>query len=286
MKTLRITGVPEHFNYPFRLLFEKQPFLEKGLRIEWKEESRGSGQMNLDLRNNKTDLAIVLTESFLKDVEAGNPSKMIGFHVISPLIWGIHVGAKNPILSLSDVHEKKLLISRMGSGSHLMAHVLAKKEGWAVEELRFEVIDNMEGAEKAMREGSQGLFLWEKYTTAPMVDQGKMKRIGEIPSPWPCFVLVASDQALAEFGELIFEVRSWIYQINRHLQEKEKLAELLAAAYQLKVSEVEQWLKQTEWSKEAEIPMAQLSLTIEKMVELNLLRGSLPFEKFLVASLT
>ena len=281
MKTLRITGVPEHFNYPFRLLFEEQPFLKKGIRIEWKEESRGSGQMNLDLRNDDTDLAILLTESFLKDFEAGNPSKMIGFHVTSPLIWGIHAGENSSIYSLSDLKEKKILISRMGSGSHLMALALAKQEVWHPEELSFEIVGNMEGAEKVMNEGSEGIFLWEKYTTAPKVAQGVMRRIGEIPSPWPCFVLVASEKALAEFGEILIEVRDEIYRISEKLTSKEHLPELLANEYTLNPIDVGDWLGQTVWCTQSSVSKRVMERSIQKMIELNILRGNLDLASFL-----
>jgi ABC-type nitrate/sulfonate/bicarbonate transport system substrate-binding protein len=281
MKTLRITGVPEHFNYPFRLLFEEQPFLKKGIRIEWKEESRGSGQMNLDLRNDDTDLAILLTESFLKDFEAGNPSKIIGFHVTSPLIWGIHAGKNSSIYSLSDLKEKKILVSRMGSGSHLMALALAKQEVWHPEELSFEIVGNMEGAEKVMNEGSEGIFLWEKYTTAPKVAQGVMRRIGEIPSPWPCFVLVASEKALAEFGEILIEVRDEIYRISEKLTSKEHLPELLANEYTLNPIDVGDWLGQTVWCTQSSVSKRVMERSIQKMIELNILRGNLDLASFL-----
>lgn len=281
MKTLRITGVPEHFNYPFRLLFEQQPFLKRGITIDWKEESRGSGQMNLDLRNGDTDVAIILTESFLKDFEAGNQSKMIGFHVTSPLIWGIHVGQTSGVSSLSELEEKKVLISRMGSGSHLMAMVLAKRENWDTSSLTFELVGNMEGAEKAMDAGSKGIFLWEKYTTAPMVEKGKMKRIGEIPSPWPCFVMVASAAALTEFGEVIFDLRNEIYRLSHVLSPSENLADLLAIEYQLNPEDVKQWLKQTIWCTEPVISKSVLENSIQIMKDLKILSGDLDLGRFL-----
>ena len=255
--------------------------MKEGLKIEWKEESRGSGQMNLDLRNGDTDLAILLTESFLKDFEAGNPSKMIGFHVTSPLIWGIHVGKDSGIDSLFDLKEKKVLVSRMGSGSHLMALVLAKKENWNPSELNFEIIGNLEGAEKAMEEGSKGIFLWEKYTTAPMIENGKMRRIDEIPSPWPCFVLVASENAISEFGEAIFKVRDKVYQLSEKLQQSENLADLLAWEYHLNPQHVREWLKQTVWSTSPVVSKTMLEDAIKKMTHLQLLTSSLDLVSFL-----
>jgi len=75
------------------------------------DESRGSGQMNKALRDSETDLAIVLTESFLKDFEAGNPSKIIGFHVNSPLVLGGFIFHGQSIInSLKELKEHNFLI--------------------------------------------------------------------------------------------------------------------------------------------------------------------------------
>lgn len=240
--------------------------------------------MNLDLRNGDTDIAILLTESFLKDFEAGNPAKMIGFHVTSPLVWGIHVGQNSGISSLSELEEKKVLVSRMGSGSHLMAMVLAKRENWNSSKLTFDLVGNMEGAEKAMETGSKGIFLWEKYTTAHMVEKGSMRRIGEIPSPWPCFVMVATEKAIQEFGSSIFEVRDEIYRLSKILYQSENLADLLALEYHLNSEDVKEWLKQTIWCTEPVVSRSVLKDSIQKMIDLKILSGDLDLGSFLEMS--
>ncbi|MDO8967304.1 ABC transporter substrate-binding protein [Algoriphagus sp.] len=281
MKTLRIVGVPEHFNFPFRLLEKDQPLKEKGVEIQWIDESRGSGQMNLALRNDEADIAILLTESFLKDFEAGNPAKMIGYHVETPLNWGIHIRAKSPVNSLYELNKKHFLVSRMGSGSHLMALVLARREGWKLEELTFEMIGNMEGAKEVMDRGNDGIFLWEKYTTAALVKSGTMKRIGEVPSPWPCFVMVASEKALSEFGDVIFELRDKVYQISKAFSKHENRAATLAAFYHLDLIDVERWLEQTRWCTEGIVSREELETAIKTMKELGILQNELSLEHFL-----
>lgn len=281
MKNLRITGVPEHFNYPFVLLVNEQPLMDKGIKIEWIEESRGSGQMNLALRNGETDLAILLTESFLKDFESGNPSKMIGYHVETPLNWGIHVRFSSQVKALSDLKRKHFLVSRMGSGSHLMALVLAKREGWKTEELTFEIVNNMDGAKAALDGGNEGLFLWEKYTTSPMVENGTMKRIGEVPSPWPCFVMVASEKALEEFGDQIFAIRDRVYGISKSISNSPDLAKKLSAFYHLDQRGIENWLEQTRWKTEAVVSKSEMEDAMNTMVELGILNSKLPLQQFL-----
>ncbi len=281
MKTLRITGVPEHFNLPWKKVVASQPFAAKGIQIIWTDESRGSGQMNKALRDDETDLAIVLTESFLKDFEEGNPSRMIGFHVKSPLIWGIHIPGNSPVESLDQIENPKFLISRMGSGSHLMAFVLAQREGWNPENLEFKIVGNLDGALEAMNPETPEMFLWEKYTTKPWVISGDFKRIGEVPSPWPCFVIVATEKAISEFGDLVFELRDLIYQASKELQNSPETPMKIHKTYELGLEDVKAWLSQTTWETEATISESDLVQAMEKMKSLGIIKSKLSLDRFL-----
>lgn len=281
MKTLRITGVPEHFNFPWKKVVASQPFKKDGITLQWTDESRGSGQMNKDLREDKTDLAIVLTESFLKDFEAGNPSKMIGFHVISPLNWGIHVHGNSTVNSLEEISNPTFLISRLGSGSQLMSYVLAKREGWNAEKLEFKIVNNLPGALALMTPEKPEMFLWEKYTTKPWVDSEQMKRIGEVPSPWPCFAMIATNKALEVFGEVIFQLRNLVYQESKKLQTSATAIEEISKNYELNASDVKNWFSQTIWEVDANLSKSQLVTSMATMKELGLISEVISLEDFL-----
>ncbi|WP_339870302.1 ABC transporter substrate-binding protein [uncultured Algoriphagus sp.] len=282
MKTLRITGVPEHFNFPWKKVVAAQPFEKEGITLQWMDESRGSGQMNSDLREDKTELAIVLTESFLKDFEDGNPSKMIGFHIISPLIWGIHISGKSPVNSLGEIIDPTFLISRVGSGSQLMSYVLAKREGWNTENLDFKIVNNLPGALEVMQAEKPEMFLWEKYTTKPWVDSNEMKRIGEVPSPWPCFAIIATNKALAEFGDLIIRLRDMVYQESLSLQTSATAIEAISEKYELNAADVKAWFAQTSWALNSEISKSQLDKSMTTMKELGIISDIVPLEDFLL----
>ncbi len=283
MKTLRITGVPEHFNLPWRKVIATQPFSSRGIHLEWIEESRGSGQMNKALRDDETDIALVLTESFLQDFENGAPTKMIGFHVLSPLIWGVHIHGNSSVNSLSEVQEPSFLISRMGSGSQLMSYVLAKRENWDLENLIFTIVGNLPGALKEMTSENLQLFLWEKYTTKPWVDSGELKRIGEIPSPWPCFVMAVSNSSLERFGRIILELRDLVYQESLNLQTSDSTVQEISNLYQLNIEDVKQWFAQTKWAVNGEISISQLQKAMKEMMDLGIIKNELRLEEFLIS---
>lgn len=283
MKSIRIIGVPEHFNFPFRLLFQENKLVDKGLEIKWIEESRGSGQMIQALNSGEADLAILLTESFFKEAETNPNLKMIGFHVESPLVWGVHVGSKQPFKEIKNVPDPHFLISRKGSGSQLMANVLIKESNFSWDKpATFEEVGNMDGAAKAMELGNSGMFLWEKYTTSPMVKAGIMNRIGEVKSPWPCFVMVTTERAITDFEQELLLVRDEIYSISKQLISDPHLAGLISQSYHLDPKETIEWLSQTKWAISPAISKSELEKIVSNLQEFGIISKLLNAEDHFV----
>jgi ABC-type nitrate/sulfonate/bicarbonate transport system substrate-binding protein len=271
MEKLRIVGVPEHFNFPWTEVVKSQPFLDEGILLEWKDEPKGSGAMNKDLREGNVEIAIVLTESFIKYKAEGNPGLIIGWHVKSPLIWGIHISSKSVEDTLEEVKESPFLISRFGSGSHLMAFLLAEREGWEKANLKFEVIGDLEGAKLTFEKKDPKIFLWEKFTTKPLVDKGLFKRIGEIPTPWPCFVIVASEKILEEKPDLVKKLRDMVYLKSEEIMKAEASLEAISEKYGIELEDIKAWRKQTAWCINDKIKAELLENTAELLSQLGLL---------------
>ncbi|HHG84545.1 MAG TPA: uracil-DNA glycosylase, partial [Bacteroidetes bacterium] len=208
---IRIGGVPEHFNLPIHLAIERGEFASRGVEIEWTTFKGGTGQMTRALRNGEIDACILLTEGIIADIVKGNPSKIISQYVTTPLTWGIHTGIDNSLQHYKDIFTRKYAISRFGSGSHLMAIVDANSKGHSLQQHQFEVIRNLDGALAALKAQESDVFYWEKFTTKPYVDQGLLRRVGEYKTPWPCFVVAASDKILQEQPENIIRMLRTIH---------------------------------------------------------------------------
>jgi len=97
MNTIRLGGVPEHFNLPIHLAKEQGEFKKRDIDIEWITYPGGTGQMTKALRDGEVDACILLTEGIIKDIIKGNPSRIVSIYVSTPLIWGVHTGAENPL---------------------------------------------------------------------------------------------------------------------------------------------------------------------------------------------
>src|SRR5690554_109146 len=117
MKTIRIAGVPEHFNFPWQLTIQEGLFDESGIDVQWTDVPQGTGKMCEMLRKDETDLAVILTEGILKDIANGNESFILQTFVQSPLQWGIHVNAQSSYQNIEDLKGTTAAISQIGRAS-------------------------------------------------------------------------------------------------------------------------------------------------------------------------
>lgn len=270
-KRFTIGGVPEHFNFPWHQAKAEGLFDEAGIEVNWQDYSSGTGAMASELRENKLDMALLLTEGAVADIIKGGNYKIAGLFVQSPLVWGVHVHESAPYQKMSELEDKTFAISRYGSGSHLMAFVNAQQQGWNPDKLQFEIVGNMEGAREAMANHKADAFMWEKFMTKPLVDRGEWRRIGECPTPWPCFVAVVRDEIVAEQPETVKKVLEIAWESGEKLKKRLDAASLIAAHYHLPEEDVAIWFSNVRWAKENTIQKNMLREVIDTLYQLKII---------------
>lgn len=248
MRKVNIVGVPEHFNTPWQLSIENGDFARHNIDLQWKDIAQGTGLMCSLLRQEKADLAVILTEGIIKDIAHGNNSTIIQQYVSSPLIWGIHVKSGSPLQTIDALQNKRVAISRFGSGSHLMAIVHARTQNWDVNTLEFVVVDTLEGAIIALQNDLADYFMWEKFMTQPVVDQNIFARIGEFPTPWPSFVIVANNTFLQNNSEVVQTILNVINTATQEFKDIPSIDRTLASLFDQQIKDIQKWLKITKWS--------------------------------------
>ena len=251
MKKVNIGGVPEHFNLAWYLTLKNGEYKEEDINLRWHDYYGGTGAMCKALRNGDIDIAVILTEGIIKDIIAGNPSKIVQTFVQTPLIWGVHVADHSDFKKVEDLKGTKAAISRYGSGSHLMAYINAENNNWDLEkDLDFEVIKNLDGAVKGLTEGVADYFLWEKFTTKPLVDNGVFRRIDNCPSPWPCFVIAVRDEFIENNKAELKSILDIINNTTTEFKDIPSIDKTIANRYEQQIEDVQEWLNITEWSQE------------------------------------
>lgn len=280
MKTVKIIGVPEHFNLPWHLAIEEGAFEERGIDLSWTDIPEGTGKMCELLKNQETDLAIILTEGIVKSITEGNKVKIIQEYIASPLLWGIHVDANSTYRSLEELKNTTAAISRFGSGSHLMAYVQAKQMGWETEKLKFNLVNNLNGAVESLSTAKSDYFMWERFTTKPLVDSGIFRHLGNCPTPWPCFMLVGTDEFLTENKSLVKHIQEIINIYTVEFKQIPRIDATLANRYHQKLEDIQEWLQITEWSQK-QLPEDTLMKIQETLKELDLIDKSVSISKIL-----
>jgi sulfonate transport system substrate-binding protein len=268
---LNIGGVPEHFNLPWRLAIEDGKFRELGLNLHWADMSGGTGQMIRGLENKSIDIAVLLTEGITKSILQGLDATIIQVYVTSPLHWGIHVPFDSKIETFEDLKDQTYAISREGSGSHLMSYVFAHQQDWPTDNLKFNVIGDIYGGLWALEHNEAQAFLWEKYTTAPFTEQKKCRSIGEVVTPWPCFVIAVRNEVLDKHKDLLNQMCLAVNKRAKEMLTEPNIVDIISWRYNLRSSHVESWLKETVWNYDGIAYPLAFNKTVNYLKMLNLI---------------
>lgn len=271
---IRIGGVPEHFNLPIHLAMEDGKFSDAGIDLSWINYLGGTGEMSQALRNDECDICIVLTEGIIRDIIQGNPSKIISSYVKSPLIWGVHTGIDNSLDSYDKVFDQKIAISRVGSGSHLMPTVDALMKGEKLNEAQFVTVKNIDGAIESLNSGQTDAFYWEKYTTKPYVAKGYLRRIGEFISPWPCFMIAATNKLIEAQPVAIDKILKIIHQSCDEFMQNPNAAQLVSTKYGIGIKDANYWFHATEWATDSWVSNKMLKSVFFTLKEAGVIEGN------------
>ena len=267
MQTIRIGGVPEHFNFPWTLSKDFGLFERKNIDLQWSFYSAGTGAMVADLKAGKLDMAVLLTEGAVSAIIKGLQAKIVKQYVTSPLIWGIHTGKESTLQNIGDCAGKRYAISRFGSGSHLMAMVDAEVRGKKIAENEFVLVENMGGATESLNGAQSDVFFWEKYTTKPLVDQGKLKRIGEFITPWSCFQVVASNSILKENPEAVKDLLGVINFATKQFMTADNSVDMVLENFDMKPEDALSWFYSTEWNTDFQVSEKMLENVMHSLVK-------------------
>ncbi|KAH8656625.1 hypothetical protein BGZ60DRAFT_417362 [Tricladium varicosporioides] len=248
-KPLRIGFVPEHFSTP--LHYAQAHF---GLTAELIPFPSGTGHMITSLRGGEIDIGIGLTEGWVaglgkEGLEGDGGYRIVGTYVETPLCWAVSTGANRPdISSISSLKEHNNCgVSRIGSGSYVMSFVLADAQtpSWlSTSSTPFNHIplQTFEKLRNAVNDKTADFFMWEHFTSKRYYDNGEIKRVGEIYTPWPSWQIVAATSIKedARLDELFEKLDKGI----KHFEEnEEESVKYISTSLDYSEEDAREWLK-------------------------------------------
>ncbi|KAF4120601.1 hypothetical protein GMORB2_3039 [Geosmithia morbida] len=250
---LRIGFVPEHFSTP--LHFAQKHF---GLDAKLIPFPSGTGHMVTAIRAGEIDIGIGLTEGWIaglgkEGVEGDGGYRLVGTYVETPLCWAISTGADRPeITSVSSLAGRRIGVSRIGSGSYVMGFVLADQQGWLSSSTPFAdtvVLNTFDKLRGAVNSGDADFFMWEHFTSKRYYDNGEIRRVGDIYTPWSSWKIVAST-ALTK-GELDPRVQDLFSKLDKgigHFNEnQEEAVQYISTSLDYSEADAREWLSTVEF---------------------------------------
>lgn len=265
-------------------MVEAEALARRGINLAWRDFPDGSGAMAAALTRGELDAALLLTEGAVAGAAQGGRFAIASIYTESPLIWGIHVAPRSRFSTVADLRGARYAISRVGSGSHLMCFVHAKRMAWPSETLQFVTVGGLAGAVAAFEAGTADVFFWEKYMTQPTVDAGHFLRIDEFVAPWPAFVLCIAAHATAELRAALRTALDAALAAARALARDPRAPAEIAARYGLEPEAVRTWLGTTRWADTPGISADVVARVADVLRELGLIAADFD-ERRLVASL-
>lgn len=251
---MKVGYIPEHFSTPI-LFAEKHGFFKNhSVDIELVPFPSGSGHLIQCLKSGEIDIAVGLTEAFVRGICNGDGDcySISGTYVESPLCWSISTGAnRDELISSADLNGKRIGVSRIGSGSYIMSFVLALQSQFKEPFFSsFPILQNFRNLRDSvnLKEGVEGseAFMWEYFTSKKYYDSGEIKRIGEIYTPWSSWVVVASNKLdrglLSSFQQSVQEGISYFEE------NKEEAVQYISTHLDYSKDDALEWLKTVKFS--------------------------------------
>ena len=240
--------------------------------------------MITSLQSNEIDIGIGLTEGWVaglgkaqtENKDAGY--KMVGTYVETPLCWAISTGAaREDVTGVEGLEGAKMGVSRIGryaphihnsnplgpdnrrSGSYVMGFVLADTQNWlsppatssASASAPFDIVPLQTFARlrEAVNDRTADFFMWEHFTSKRYYDNGEIKRIGEIYTPWPSWHIVARPEVIGDerMEEMFEKLNLGIEYFEKY---QEEAVEYISTKLDYSAEDAKEWLKTVKFAED------------------------------------
>ncbi len=110
--------------------------------------------------------------------------------------------------------------------------------------------------------------------TKPFHDNGDLRRIGEITTPWPCFMIASTLSVLQSKRHLIHQMMEGIQESCRlFAEEKDSIPLEIAEKYSLKPEDAKTWYDNVTITATSAIPLSAIETVVSALKEAKVLSG-------------
>lgn len=139
-----------------------------------------------------------------------------------------------------------------------MSFVLADQQGWLQSSsgqkpaapFTFHPLQNFANLRKGVNDKTVDFFMWEHFTSKRYYDNGEIKRIGEIYTPWPSWTIVMRDHCAAvEDGRLKLMQEKLNQGVKYFEENQEEAVKYISTELDYSEEDAREWLKTVRFTK-------------------------------------
>lgn len=132
-----------------------------------------------------------------------------------------------------------------------MSFVLADQRGWMEQgKETFEVVPlgKFEQLREGVNAGKADWFMWDHTTSQKYWENGELKRIGEIHTPWPSWTIAARSRVLSEeLEDLMQKVNQGVAHFTAN---EEEVIRHITGTMHYSEKDAREWLKTVQFSED------------------------------------
>eukprot|EP01126_Amoeba_proteus_P026456 TRINITY_DN2619_c0_g1_i2.p1 TRINITY_DN2619_c0_g1~~TRINITY_DN2619_c0_g1_i2.p1 ORF type:complete len:450 (+),score=74.70 TRINITY_DN2619_c0_g1_i2:444-1793(+) len=153
-----------------------------------------------------------------------------------------------------------------------MSCVLAMERGWHPQnDLNFKVVGPFKDLRDSVNSGETAAFLWEYFTTKPYADSGEVKFIGDITTPWSCFMMAGRPSYLQENLGTIKRMLRGLRQASEFFHDSPNMYQDISENYQLSLEDAKEWYKTVNITASSGITESSLVRALEALNQIKVI---------------
>ncbi|HEX8545710.1 MAG TPA: ABC transporter substrate-binding protein, partial [Cytophagaceae bacterium] len=115
----------------------------------------------------------------------------------------------------------------------------------------------------------------------PLVDEKEFRRIGERPTPWPCFVIAGRDAFLGSHSKQITQIVQIITERAQQFKADKSSPSLIAEKFDLRLEDAVEWMNSTSWEKYNQMTNGPIQKVIDTLFEIKIISQKSPPERLI-----
>mmetsp|Transcript_35452 Transcript_35452/g.101926 ORF Transcript_35452/g.101926 Transcript_35452/m.101926 type:complete len:378 (-) Transcript_35452:230-1363(-) len=281
---LRVGFCSGLYDAPIQLALSRGSYQALSINLQSVQCPPDAGAVMSMLSAGLVDMAVMRTEEAVAFVAEGNALKLCGTYVSAPRTWGVYAGCcsvqtgadlQGGIIGMPEERCASLTISVLGDQPGWVPAMYCPRRPFG----------SIHRAADAMSKGIIRATVWERRAARHLVASGQWDLVGQVTTPWPALVMVASKEALYSKAGAIKHFIDFSHMAceDFKIDSKSESSNFVSGRYGLGTEDSCDFVAETSWVCQCEVELETILKPLEHLKRAGLVDGSRAYDpaKFL-----